>query len=99
MVKFTWDERKERLNVQKHGLDFTTAAQAFLDPYALTKQDRFENGEYRWQTLGLVGGLRVLLVGHTFDEDEDGMEIVRIITARAADPKERKRYEQNCLHA
>jgi len=99
-VQFAWDAHKERLNIQKHGLDFATAAQVFLDPFALTEHDRIENGERRWQTLGLVNGVRVLLIGHTIGETDDGTETIRIITARAADPKERKRYEQNrALHA
>ncbi|WP_373683754.1 BrnT family toxin [Mycobacterium sp. KBS0706] len=53
--------------------------------------------EQRWQTLGMVEGRVLLLVAHTIrDEDEDGrpIEIIRIISARAADRKERRRYEQ-----
>jgi hypothetical protein len=41
------------------------------------------------------GGL-LLLVAHTDRDDEDGTELIRIISARRAEPKERKRYEQNC---
>jgi uncharacterized DUF497 family protein len=55
--------------------------------------DRIEGLERRWQTLGLVGGYLVLLVAHTVGEDDDGIEIIRIISARAADRKERKFYE------
>jgi uncharacterized DUF497 family protein len=70
----------------------------FADPFALTVQDRIEGGEQRWQTLGLVEGYLLLLVAHTIrDEDEDGqsMEVIRIISARKADRKERRRYEQD----
>ena len=56
-------------------------------------QDRIEGGEQRWQTLGMVGGYLVVLVAHTVGDDEDGAEVIRIISARAADRKERKRYE------
>lgn len=69
----------------------------FADPFALTEQDRIEGGERRWRTLGMVEGRVLLLVAHTFrDEDEDGepVEVVRIISARAADRRERGRYEQ-----
>ena len=58
-------------------------------------QERIEGGEYRWQTLGRVGDITLLLVAHTLEEDPDGEEVIRIISARRADPKERKRYEQN----
>ena len=43
--------------------------------------------------IGQVGGCLVLLVAHTVGEDDEGIEIIRIISARAADRKERKRYE------
>ena len=70
---------------------------AFADPFALTEQDRIESGDARRQTLGMVEGRVLLLVAHTFrDEDEDGeaIEVIRIISARAADRRERRRYEQ-----
>ena len=62
----------------------------------MVEQDRIENGERRWQTLGMVDGcLLMLLVAHTVQDDGDGTEVIRIISARRAEPKERKRYEQN----
>ena len=51
-----------------------------------------ENGEFRWQTIGLVQGVIVILVAHTV-RFESGDEIIRIISARKADRKERRRYE------
>jgi uncharacterized protein len=65
----------------------------FEDPFALSVQDRVVDGERRWQTLGLVGDVVVLLVAHTYDE-EDGEEMIRIISARKATPHERTLYEQ-----
>ncbi|MDP0886276.1 BrnT family toxin, partial [Klebsiella pneumoniae] len=56
------------------------------------QQDRIENGEYRWQTIGVVHGIVVILVAHTI-RFESGNEIIRIISARKADRKERSRYE------
>lgn len=64
----------------------------FDDPQHLSQQDRIENGEYRWQTIGLVHGIVVILVAHTI-RFESGNEIIRIISARKADRKERSRYE------
>jgi uncharacterized DUF497 family protein len=65
----------------------------FSDPDAFSAQDRVEGGEQRWQTLGLVGGVLLLLVAHAVRNDGPD-EIIRIISARRADRKERKRYEK-----
>jgi len=62
--------------------------------FAYSEQDRVEGGEYRWQTIGAVEGVVVILVAHTAEEDADGTEIIHIISARAATRAERKRYEQ-----
>jgi hypothetical protein len=96
-TRFEWDPDKAASNLRKHGVSFETASRIFADPFALTGQDRIEGGEQRWQTLGMVDGRVLLLVAHTVrDEDEDRqpIEIIRIISARAADRKERRRYEQ-----
>ncbi len=50
------------------------------------------DGEVRWQTVGMADGVLLLLVVHTF-EDEDEAEVIRIISARKADAHERRRYE------
>jgi uncharacterized DUF497 family protein len=59
------------------------------------EQDRAdeETGELRWQAIGLVEGVILLLVAHTVREEGQD-EIIRLISARRADRKERKRYEQ-----
>jgi uncharacterized DUF497 family protein len=78
-------------------VSFETAVRAFADPFALTEQDRIEGGERRWRTLGAVDGYCLLLVVHTIvDEDDEGyaVEIIRLISARTADMKERRRYEE-----
>lgn len=92
-IRFEWDSAKAANNLRKHGVCFEDAIVAFSDPFALMTHDRIEGLERRWQTLGLVGGYLVLLVAHTVGEDDDGIEIIRIISARAADRKERKFYE------
>lgn len=97
-MRFIWDETKNRSNRKKHGgITFEQAARVFLDPLRLTRQDRIEDGEERWQTIGMVHGITVLLVAHTIiEDDEDGksVEVIRIISARRATPRERKHYEQ-----
>jgi hypothetical protein len=92
-MRFIWEERKSRRNLAKHKVSFETAMLVFDDPRAISRLDRIEHGEERWQTLGLAGGIVVLLVAHTY-YDEDGEEVIRIISARKATPHERKMYEQ-----
>ena len=68
----------------------------FQDPLHISAPDRIEGGEQRWQTMGAVHGVVILLVAHTLtDEDADGasVEVIRIISARRATPRERRRYE------
>ena len=91
--KFEWDENKNVINRNKHGVDSQTASFVFDDPNFLSEQDRVVDGEERWQTIGMVGGLVILMVAHTVREDEN-TEIIRIISARKATSKERKHYEQ-----
>lgn len=90
---FEWDNKKSQSNFRKHGIRFEEAAWVFDDPFAVSVQDRIENGEYRWQTIGRVGGCLLLLVAHTMRDHKDGTEVIRIISARRAEPKERRRYE------
>lgn len=94
-LRFTWDPGKDASNRRKHGVRFEDAVRVFLDPLHLTYQDRIEGGEYRWQTIGRVYGVTVLLVAHTVTEEADPepVEVIRIISARNATRAERKRYE------
>ncbi|KLU17175.1 MULTISPECIES: BrnT family toxin [Xenorhabdus] len=93
-LEFEWDLAKAETNFCKHGIRFEEAARVFDDPFHLSVQDRFENGEYRWQTIGAVKGYLIVLVAHTI-LFEDGTEIIRIISARKAERNERKRYEHS----
>lgn len=91
---FEWDALKAASNIRKHGINFDLAKRAFADPCALIFQDRFENGEYRWQTIGMVDGVLLLFIAHTTYDDESGQEVIRIISARTVKRHERKIYEQ-----
>lgn len=95
MIRFEWDPLKARTNQRKHGITFEEAVNVFDDPYALFEQDRTddETGELRWQALGLVEGVVLLLVAHTVREEGQD-EAIRLISARRATRKERNRYEQ-----
>ncbi|MGA3026947.1 MAG: BrnT family toxin [Bryobacteraceae bacterium] len=89
-----WDEAKNRVNRRKHGVSFETAARTFEDPAALSYVERVVEGQERWHTIGLAGGITVLLVVHTVEE-QNGEEKVRIISARKADPRERSLYDSS----
>ena len=58
----------------------------------ISMQDRHTNGEERWQTIGMVKGVLMLLVAHTIF-DEDDCEVIRIISAREVSRAERDKYE------
>jgi uncharacterized DUF497 family protein len=88
-MDFEWDEEKRATNIRRHGLDFADAVRVFDDALRLTEEDdRYDYGEIRYQTLGLLPPrLIVVLVAHT---DRDG--VTRIISARSATRGERRRY-------
>ena len=92
---FSWDDAKNAKNQHKHGVGFEVATLVFDDPLHVSRLERIENGEPRWQTLGMAGGVVLLLVAHTWHEAESGAEHIRIISARRATLLERKIYEQN----
>jgi uncharacterized protein len=91
-VRFEWDESKDQSNFRKHGIHFAIATGVFEDPDYVMELEREVDDEARWQTIGCVGGLLLLMVAHTV-EDED--LVVRIISARKATASERRRYEAN----
>jgi uncharacterized DUF497 family protein len=93
-MRFEWDDKKNATNLRKHRVDFETATFVFDDPHQLLIRDRVVDGEERWQTIGLADGLLLLLVVHTFEDDEYE-ETVRIISARKAESHERRVYEGN----
>jgi len=92
-MNFAWDERKNRGNRAKHGVSFEAATLVFDDPHAVSVLDHVEQGEERWNTVGMAAGVVPLLVVHTYRED-GGEEYIRIISARKATPRERKTYEE-----
>lgn len=92
-MQWTWDPAKAAANLQQHGVSFDLAARALGDPLAMTVPDPYPDEE-RWRTLAMpaTGPAVVLFVVHTWP-DEDGVP-GRIISARRAEPHERKAYEE-----
>lgn len=85
--------KRTRTTVIKHGISFDTAAQVFLDPLHISRLDRIVEGEERWQTIGLVGGVLLIMVIHTVLDEQE--EIIRIISARKVTRQERIEYEDS----
>ena len=88
--EFEWDKRKASENKRKHGVSFEEAKSAFLDENARVIPDpEHSDQEDRFVLLGLSLRLRLLVVVHCYRRGED---LIRIISARKADPSERKQY-------
>jgi uncharacterized DUF497 family protein len=88
------------MNRRKHGLDFTDAALVFNDPGVLIECDRIgEDFEERFHAIGLLPRGAALLVVHIYKGvNDNGEEIIRIISARAARHEEVGRYFQQAAH-
>ena len=93
-MRWTWDPRKNRRNTKTHGLSFETAALVFDDPHAASRRDPCVD-EPRWQTMGMIGTVVVVVV-HTWSESDPdlGEDSGRIISARKATSHERRAYEE-----
>ena len=94
-MHFEWDEDKSVSNYDKHGVTFQEAREIFNDPLHISYLDhRFSYFEERWISLGATDDQKILVVANLFFTD-DGEEIIRIISARKANPKERSFYENH----
>lgn len=87
-MKFEWDEAKRQTNIAKHGIDFVDLPPLFDGLTVLEVDDRFDYGETRFLTLGMLNGI-VFLVVHTETDDT-----IRIISARKASKYEEEYYFQ-----
>lgn len=92
--QYEWDENKNTINKAKHSISFETAALVFDDENHKSVLSEYIDGEERWQTIGKIGGVLVLLVAHTYRSDSTGAETIRIISARKATKVERRSYEK-----
>ena len=85
-MKFEWDTTKNDTNIKCHGIDFKDAKKIF-EGYTLTiEDDRFDYGEHRFISFGLMYD-HIIAVVHTETEEK-----IRIISARKATKKEQKTY-------
>ncbi|MCD8155608.1 MAG: BrnT family toxin [Clostridiales bacterium] len=93
-MKFEWSEEKEKINIEKHGIDFRTAVQVFLDENRIEFYDeRHSVFEERYITIGIVGK-KMLIITLVYTERSD---VIRVISARQATKKERMAYQDGIL--
>jgi uncharacterized DUF497 family protein len=92
MLRFAWDERKNRGNRAKHGVWFEEAQSVFQVPRGRVFYDpEHSEEEDRFLLLGVSSAARILVVVHCYGESED---LIRIISARKATKKEVRFYEE-----
>jgi len=88
-MEIVWDQEKAAQNLLKHGVRFADAVLVLHDPYAITiADDESSPDESRWVTMGADALGRVLVVVYTYRGED-----IRLISARAAEPHERRDYE------
>ena len=86
----SWDPRKARINLVKHGVSFDEAATVFIDPLAVTADDPDHSfAEDRFVTIGFSKFDRLLFVAHA-ERDHT----IWIISARETTRQERRIYEE-----
>jgi uncharacterized protein len=88
-MRFIWDESKRSVNIKKHRLDFTNARKVFSGPTFTFDDKRFDYGEQRFVTIGLLD-VNVVVIVHTENEKE-----IRIISMRKASKNEQKIFFEN----
>jgi uncharacterized DUF497 family protein len=103
-VRYEWDDAKNLRNQRAHGgVTFELAALVFEDEACLVAPDRIDRvtGEQRWYAIGAIRyepeTVAVLLVVHVYREEHNGEEIIRIISARAAEKHEVRKYQRQTI--
>ena len=90
MYYFDWDENKNRINLEKHGITFEEASTMFFDDRAILFDDPEHSiDEDRLLLLGMGETAKVCIVCHCYKESDT---VIRIISARQATRKEEQRY-------
>jgi len=92
-IRFEWDPRKAQSNLRKHGIDFETAARVFDDTHVYEYEEGIVHGEARFRSVGEVAGKLVFVSYTSYTKGEE--EVVRIISARPASPRESRAYQRH----
>jgi hypothetical protein len=93
IVGFDWDRGNDRKSVEKHNVSQAEAEQVFLnEPLLLSEDGSHSVAEQRLHALGRSSGGRYLNVTFTLRRENS---LIRVISARDMNRKERKHYEQD----
>ncbi len=87
-MTYEWDGAKNGSNYAKHGLDFADAELVFAGPCVTFEDNRFDYGEERFVTLGLLAG-RLVAIAHA-----PRGEVTHIISMRKANRREQEIYQK-----
>ncbi len=91
-MNFEWHPAKAEINLAKHGVSFKEAQETFDDENGIVFPDEIHSeGESRFRLLG-ASQLHLLVVTYTLRMDENGHEIIRLISARQAERWEKRQY-------
>ncbi|OGT83697.1 MAG: hypothetical protein A3H91_06360 [Gammaproteobacteria bacterium RIFCSPLOWO2_02_FULL_61_13] len=85
-----FDPKKDAANIKKHGVSLAEGDGVLNDPLALTVEDVAAEGEQRFVTIGMNTFGSLMVVIHTPRGRGS-----RVISARKADPTEKRDYEKN----
>ncbi|MFQ5779851.1 MAG: BrnT family toxin [Nitrospiria bacterium] len=88
-MRFEWDEKKNEINIRKHGVDFADASEMFTAPMLVKPDRRKHYGETRYIGLGQIQG-RIMVMVYT----ERKGDVCRIISLRKANRREQKTFEK-----
>jgi uncharacterized DUF497 family protein len=85
-MKIEWDEEKRKSNINKHGFDFVDAVKNFEGATFTMRDDRFDYGDNRYISLGMLEGI-IIVIAHSEIDD-----LIRVISMRKATKNEQKIY-------
>lgn len=90
-MDFEWDDKKDQANFEKHGIRFEEAALIFQGITLTVRDEREDYAERREISIGQLSAKAIIVVVHT-----DRQGVTRLISARPAGRRERKRYDEYC---
>lgn len=91
-LKFSWDEAKRQANLANHSFDFADAEAVFRGPTFTFEDDRYDYGEKRFITLGMLN-MTVVVIAHT-----ERNNTIRLISMRKATKYEQKLYFRELMY-
>jgi uncharacterized DUF497 family protein len=88
VMEIVWDKNKAAINMKRHGVSFVSAIAVLSDDSAITLED-IDHEEQRFITIGMDMECSILVLVYYYPDETT----IRIISARKAEPHERKEYE------